>query len=152
MLTWPATPPTHVERRESVWRAIDRLDCLEHVRYRSPMRPASLFVFLAVALMPPGCSADSTRSSQAGTSEVLAADTPRTTVAGNTFIAPAGWKIGVRGAATILESPESGSRIALVDVRAADANAAVAAAWAAYPAAGTWPLKVTTDAPDKDGW
>jgi hypothetical protein len=40
----------------------------------------------------------------------------------------------------------------LVDVRAADANAAVAAAWAAYPAAGRWPLKVTTDCPDKDGW
>ncbi|MGH9257862.1 MAG: serine hydrolase domain-containing protein [Vicinamibacterales bacterium] len=116
------------------------------------MRAASVSFFLVVALTSPGCSAESTRPSQAGTSEVLAADTPRTTVAGNTFIAPAEWKIDVRGAATILESPEGGSRIALVDVRAADANAAVAASWAAYPAAGKWPLKVTNDFPDKDGW
>jgi len=58
----------------------------------------------------------------------------------------------VRGPATILEPPEGGSHIALVDVRAPDAGAAVAAAWAAYRPDASWPLKVTTDAPDKDGW
>jgi CubicO group peptidase (beta-lactamase class C family) len=84
--------------------------------------------------------------------EVLAADTPRTTVEGNTFVAPAGWSIAVRGPATILEAPEGGSRIALVDVRAANADAAVAAAWAAYRPDAKWPLKVTNDFPDKDGW
>ncbi|HKE13972.1 MAG TPA: serine hydrolase domain-containing protein, partial [Kofleriaceae bacterium] len=82
----------------------------------------------------------------------MTADTPRTTVLGNTFIAPAGWSITVRGAATILAPPEEGSRIALVDVRAADADAAVAAAWAAYDPAAKWPLKVTTELPAKDGW
>ncbi|HKE14910.1 MAG TPA: hypothetical protein VKB80_08610, partial [Kofleriaceae bacterium] len=55
-------------------------------------------------------------------------------------------------AATILAPPEEGSRIALVDVRAADADAAVAAAWAAYDPAAKWPLKVTTEQPAKDGW
>jgi len=79
-------------------------------------------------------------------------DTPRTTTSGATFIAPAGWSIAVRGPATILEAPEGDSRIALVDVRAADADAAVAAAWAAYLPDARWPLKVTTTAPDKDGW
>ena len=34
--------------------------------------------------------------------ETLTADTPRTTTAGNTFIAPAGWKIWVDGSGTIL--------------------------------------------------
>jgi CubicO group peptidase (beta-lactamase class C family) len=84
--------------------------------------------------------------------EVLAADTPRSTVEGATFIAPAGWSIAVRGPATILEAPEGGSFIALVDVHAPDADAAVAAAWAAYRPEPRWPLKVVTDAPDKDGW
>jgi CubicO group peptidase (beta-lactamase class C family) len=73
-------------------------------------------------------------------------------VEGATFIAPAGWSIAVRGPATILEAPEGDSRIALVDVRAADADGAVAAAWAAYLPEARWPLKVTTSAPDKDGW
>ncbi len=84
--------------------------------------------------------------------ELLAADTPRSTVEGATFIAPAGWSIAVRGPATILEAPEGGSYLAFVDVKAPDADAAVAAAWAAYKPEARWPLKVTTDAPDKDGW
>jgi CubicO group peptidase (beta-lactamase class C family) len=84
--------------------------------------------------------------------QTLAADTPSTTVAGNTFIAPAGWTIEVRGPATILTPPEEGSHIALVDVKAADADAAVAAAWAAYRPDAKWPLKVTHDLPDRDGW
>jgi CubicO group peptidase (beta-lactamase class C family) len=73
-------------------------------------------------------------------------------VEGASFVAPAGWSIAVRGPATILQAPEGGSRLALVDVRARDADAAVAAAWAAYEPDASWPLKVTTAAPDKDGW
>jgi CubicO group peptidase (beta-lactamase class C family) len=87
--------------------------------------------------------------------ERLAADAPRTTTRGATFIAPAGWSIVVRGPATILESPEGDSRIALVDVDAADAadaDAAVAAAWSAYRPDAPWKLKVATGAPDEDGW
>ena len=82
----------------------------------------------------------------------LTADTPKTTVTGNTFIAPAGWSISVRGPATILEAPEGGSYIALVDVTAKDADAAVAAAWAAYKPGAKWPLKVANDRPDRNGW
>jgi hypothetical protein len=84
--------------------------------------------------------------------EVLRADTPRTTVEGSRFIAPAGWRIAVRGPATILTAPEGDSHIALVDVRAADADRAVAAAWAVYRPDAKWPLKVSSDFPDKDGW
>jgi CubicO group peptidase (beta-lactamase class C family) len=84
--------------------------------------------------------------------EVLSADSPRTTVAGNTFLAPAGWKLTVRDQATILEAPEGNSRIALIDVRAKDADSAVAAAWAAYGVEPKWPLINTGDAAPKDGW
>jgi len=85
--------------------------------------------------------------------EKLAADTLKTTVLGNTFVAPAGWSVIVRGAATVLEAPEGDSHIALVDVRGEDADGAVALAWKSYGAETLkWPLKLTTDAPDKDGW
>jgi CubicO group peptidase (beta-lactamase class C family) len=79
-------------------------------------------------------------------------DAPRTTVDGATFIAPGGWSIRVRGPATILEAPEAGSQIALVDVRAKDADAAVAVAWAAYNPPKFWPLKRAAAEEDRDGW
>ena len=85
-------------------------------------------------------------------SERLTADTPKTTVGGNTFIAPAGWTITVVGPATILAAPEGDSHLALVDVQAETADAAVAAAWAAYKPDARWPLQITTTAPDQDGW
>jgi CubicO group peptidase (beta-lactamase class C family) len=84
--------------------------------------------------------------------ETLTADTPRTTVRGNRFIAPAGWSIVTRGSATIVEAPEGDSRIALVDVDATDPDSAVAAAWAAYRPDRPWPLKSTTPDSDGDGW
>jgi CubicO group peptidase (beta-lactamase class C family) len=73
-------------------------------------------------------------------------------VLGNSFIAPAGWTISVRGEATVLTAPEGDSHIALVDVRSGDAEAAVTAAWRAYDPAAKWPLKVTTAASPRDGW
>ena len=113
--------------------------------------PAAAVLLLAVLALT-SCSGSSKQSPASGGSEVLAADTARTTVEGNTFIAPGEWKIEVRGPATILEAPETGSYVVLVDVRAADADGAVKAAWAAYPPNGKWPLKVTSDFPDRDGW
>jgi hypothetical protein len=83
---------------------------------------------------------------------VLADDTQSRTVEGTQFVAPYFWRIETRGAATILESPEGNSHIALVDVHAADADRAVAAAWAAYRPEVKWPLKATNDFADKDGW
>jgi CubicO group peptidase (beta-lactamase class C family) len=102
------------------------------------------------AAPPPGGSA--ALATEAEAPRVLTADTPETTVLGATFIAPAGWSISVRGPATVLAAPEGDSHLALVDVRAADADAALAAAWAAYKPDAKWPLKVTTRSPDKDGW
>lgn len=84
--------------------------------------------------------------------EPLAADTPRTTVEGNGFIVPAGWSIRTAGPAVILTAPEGGSHVALVDVTAKDADAAVAAAWAAYDPKARWPLKLASDRAKRDGW
>jgi len=113
-----------------------------------PALASLLFLgFLAVQSSPAA-----TQPAPPAGGRVLAADTPSTTALGNTFIAPAGWRIAVRGPATVLEAPEGDSHIALVDVHAADADAAVKAAWAAYRPDASWPLKVTHEFPDKDGW
>lgn len=84
--------------------------------------------------------------------ERLAADAPRTTVAGNRFIAPAGWSVGVRGSATIVQAPEGDSWVVFVDVKASGADEAVALAWAAYAPDKRWPLKVVHPGAAKDGW
>lgn len=109
-----------------------------------------LLVAVACTSSPPATQSGGATAST--TAERVAADTPKATVEGNTFIAPSGWRLGVRGQATTLHAPEDDSRIALVDVHAQDADAAVAAAWAAYGTEPKWPLKVTSDLPDKDGW
>jgi CubicO group peptidase (beta-lactamase class C family) len=105
---------------------------------------------LALLFMAYG-AAHAAAPDQASSKTRLTADTPRTTALGNTFIAPAGWSVAARGPATIVEAPEGDSRIVIVDVRAKDADAAVAAGWAAYQPP-KWPLKVANDVPDKDGW
>lgn len=90
-------------------------------------------------------------SGEATKGKTLDADTPTTTVLGNTFTAPAGWTLSTRGNATFIEAPEGGSRIVLVDVDAEDADAALALGWKAYKEV-TWPLRIATDQADSDGW
>src|SRR5512144_464297 len=92
-----------------------------------------LLLFAASSTLAQTPAPAATPSAAAASSgSALAADTPETTVRGNTFIAPVGWTVAVRGPATIVEAPEGDSRIVLVDVDAKDADAAVAAGWAAY--------------------
>jgi CubicO group peptidase (beta-lactamase class C family) len=93
-----------------------------------------------------GASASST------VSKPLANDTPETTVLGNTFVAPKDWSVQVKGPAVILVPPEGDSSVALVDLQAAGPDEALAAAWRAYNPDAKWPVKVTHDLPDKDGW
>lgn len=83
---------------------------------------------------------------------VLDADTPVTTSAGHRFVAPAGWSLRVAGAATILESPEGSSWVAIVDTEAAAEDAALAEAWAAFRPGPLRTLRSSIAAPNKDGW
>lgn len=80
------------------------------------------------------------------------ADTPRTTSAGTQFVVPAGWSMHASGNKVTLDPPEAGSRAVLVDVKATDADAAVAQAWKAYASPKTWPLHVVTDSSPRDDW
>jgi CubicO group peptidase (beta-lactamase class C family) len=108
--------------------------------------PASLPAPPVATPAPPPASAP------APAAAALTADTPETTVQGNTFVAPVGWTVTTAAPAVILEAPEAGSRIALVDVTADSAADAVARAWAAFEPGHAWPLKTTTTAADRDGW
>jgi hypothetical protein len=107
---------------------------------------------LLAALLTLQQAAPSAPPTPPAAADALSADSPRTTVAGNTFIAPAGWRVEVKGQMTLLTAPEGDSHIALIDLRASDADSAVKAAWATYRPDAKWPLKVTNDFPDKDGW
>jgi CubicO group peptidase (beta-lactamase class C family) len=112
-----------------------------------------LFLILVgtVAIVGPGANG-ATPQEPATKGQPLAADTPSTTVAGHTFIAPAGWTLSVKGRATIVEAPEGGSRIVFVDVAAMEPDAAIQEGWAAYRPEASWPLKAKTASSDKDGW
>lgn len=84
--------------------------------------------------------------------ETLAKDSPRATPAGTTFTAPAGWTLTTKDAMVVLDPPEADSHVAIVDVKAKDADAAVAAGWAAYEPGFRRPLKLSLPQAAKDGW
>src|SRR5262249_21215902 len=64
----------------------------------------------------------------------------------------AGWTLRSRGDARILEGPEPGVRVGLVDVKAPSADAAVAAAWPALHPDFKRPLKLSQASPGRHGW
>jgi CubicO group peptidase (beta-lactamase class C family) len=92
------------------------------------------------------------KPANAQTPERLSADTQITTVQGNSFVAPKDWSIRVQGPATILAAPEGDSWVALIDVQSKDQDEALALAWKAYKPDAKWPVKVSNDLPDRDGW
>lgn len=115
----------------------------------------SLLVLASARLLEQALSASTQPAINAASAQVpekVSADTPKTTVLGNAFIAPKDWSIRVKGPATILEAPEGDSWVALVDVEAKTQDEALAAAWQAYKPDAKWPLKVSNDLPDRDGW
>ncbi len=94
---------------------------------------------------------------KAGAAPVLAServekDSPRATPAGTTFMAPAGWRMTTKGAMVLLDPPEADSHVAIVDATAKDADAAVAAAWAAYKPDFSRPLKISMPQTAREGW
>jgi len=108
----------------------------------SPVRTAKWI--LAAALLPAVAAPQAV--------ERLAAEANRTTPAGATYSAPAGWSIRSAPSMVVLDPPETDSHLALVDVKAADAAAAVTAAWSTYRPDFKRPVKLMTPIPPRDGW
>src|SRR4051794_10762894 len=84
-------------------------------------------------------------------SERLPAEAKRSTPAGATYSAPGGWSIRGGPSMVVLEPPEADSHLAIVDVHAADANAAVAEAWSTYRPDFKRPVKLVSQTPPRDG-
>jgi CubicO group peptidase (beta-lactamase class C family) len=117
---------------------------------RTLRRPLTQFG-IGIALLGVLAAAPCVRA-QSDRPERVVTDSPRSSAAGNTFVAPVGWTILQRGPATILEAPEGASFIAIIDTDAKDAEAALAAAWSAYKPDANRPLKAKTPIGDRDGW
>ena len=110
---------------------------------------------LVLLLLAPSLRAGSETQTQFGpksTPQVVSTDTLRTTPAGAAFTLPAGWSIAGDSSSIALQPPEPDTRIAIVDVHASDAAAAVAKAWAIYRPNMKRPLKVALPVPDRNGW
>ena len=124
---------------------------------RTPTALATLLLFatLGPAHAESAASAPEPPASAAAPAgpETLAADAPRGTAAGTTFLAPAGWSLHRTGTMVVLDPPETDTHLVLVDVGAAsDARAAVAAAWAAWRPQNPPKLKVLSSQPGRNGW
>jgi CubicO group peptidase (beta-lactamase class C family) len=108
------------------------------------LRPAALAVCLSFGL-----------GAVASAIERVSADTPKATAAGATFTMPKDWGLTAKGPLTVLDPPETDSHLALFDAdakNAKDADAAVAAAWAAYRPDAKRPLKLATPQAARNGW
>src|SRR5437660_7711036 len=124
------------------------------VTHMSMYRTAAV-AFLAFTTFPQRATSASNLPPSPQAAEVperVAADTPRVTPGGATFMVPSGWSIVTGKNLVILEPPETDTHIAIVDSQAADARAAVAAGWAAYKPQAKRPLKLVTPRPAREGW
>jgi len=104
------------------------------------------------AVRPPSSAVAAKNVAPSSESEKLAADSSRSTARGTTFTAPKDWTLKSEGGRRILEGPESGIRIAIVDATATSADAAVAEAWAAFAPAFKRPPKLVQSKPGRQGW
>lgn len=86
------------------------------------------------------------------TPERMEKDTPRATPAGTTFTAPKEWTVTARGSLVTLVPPELDLSFAIIGIEAKDAEAAVAAAWAAYRPGFKRPLKLVSPQAAGSGW
>ena len=115
---------------------------------------ASFALFALLAFTPAASNLARAQSPAAETaSEVMAADTPRSTAGGATFTAPAGWQLQRSDKLLTLQAPEGDLRVSLVELQAATADAAVAQAWAlVQPTQAVRPLKLASLIAPRNGW
>lgn len=107
-------------------------------------------VLLALGWIGAGAVAAQEARSKA---EVVSADTAKVSPGGTTFKVPAGWSVETAKDLEVLTPPETDTHVAIFDAgAAADANAAVTAAWVALKGGQTHPVKIMTPRPAREGW
>ena len=116
------------------------------------IRSAHVAAVLLLLLLRIPASAEMQLAGEKPSSQTVTQDSPRATPGGDTFTVPAGWSIETSASSATLQTPESDTHIAILDIHAADAAAAVASAWATYRPDMRRPLKVAVAIPDRNGW
>lgn len=106
--------------------------------------PALLLCLLAIPALG--------QPSPPAAAETMEKDTPRATPGGATFTVPAGWTMTTKGSLVLLDPPEPDSHVAIVDVKAKDADAAVSAAWAVYQPGFERPIRISVPQAALNGW
>ncbi len=79
-------------------------------------------------------------------------DTEQLTPGGAKFRVPAGWTVAADKNMVTLTPAETDTHVVIFDAQAANAKAAVAAAWAAYKPGANRPIKLVTPQPGREGW
>src|SRR5688572_23842087 len=82
----------------------------------------------------------------------LARDAPQRTLSGATFTAPAGWTITSRGAQIVIDGPESGISMAVVEASSDRLDEAMAEAWSSFRPKWGAKVKLAQDGPARRGW
>jgi CubicO group peptidase (beta-lactamase class C family) len=122
-------------------------------RFRFASLLLALFSLLHSTVVLHAASSSLLDSAQEKSSpEPISADMPRVTPGGATFTVPKDWSIVTGKNLVILTPPEPDTHIILFDSQAADAKAAVTAAWAIYKPDSKRPVKLVTPLPPKEGW
>jgi CubicO group peptidase (beta-lactamase class C family) len=113
---------------------------------------AFIFVFVANQPIHAAAVAAPQNTTSDPAAEHLSADAQRISTGGATFTVPAGWSIKTDKDKVVLAPPEPDMHVAIIDTKAADARAAVAAAWTIYKPDAKRPLKLVTPRPAREGW
>jgi CubicO group peptidase (beta-lactamase class C family) len=122
-------------------------------RFRFALLLLALFSWLHATVVLRAAPSSPVNSAQEKSSpERVSADMSRVTPGGATFTVPKDWSMVSGKNLVILTPPERDTHIILFDSQAADAKAAVTAAWGIYKPESKRPVKLVTPLPPKEGW
>lgn len=120
---------------------------------RFPFAPWFQRCAFGVALAcAPGVAAWAQAAADTAAAAEPAAEVAGRTPSGHGFVRPKDWTQSRRGSAVVLQAPEGGSWIALVEVDAGDAAGAVAQAWQRYAGRAAPALSMTLPVANRNGW
>lgn len=114
---------------------------MKPVRLLSPLVLALSLAFAHAAETPDGAFAGK-----------LAADKPLLTATGTQVTGPRDWTVRRDPQALVLVAPEGDMKVALLDLKAADATAAIKEAWARYRPDEKHALRIMTARSAREGW
>lgn len=101
---------------------------------------------------PTPATAPATPAAAPSAARKLAQDETVKTASGATYTAPKGWYLTAGTDLSVLEDPDRELKLAIVEIAAADREAAVAGAWARFEPEFKLPVLRAVDLPARDGW